>query len=315
MTPFSIGNITLKNRYILAPMAGFSDAGFRHVCALCGAGMTVTEMVSAKGLVYGNRNTAPLLAFSDSEDVRAVQLFGSDPDFIRRAIEDDMLSGFHIIDLNMGCPVPKIVKSGEGSALVRDLHAAQQIILSAVRSANRPVTVKFRSGFDANSINCAEFARMCEDSGAAAITIHPRTRDQYYGGSADKSLTELVKRAVKIPVIHSGDLSTVSDCEEMLKIADAVMIGRGALGRPQIFSELTGSGCKHSAYELFSMNLMRNVEITGEETAVKNMRKLAHYYIKGAPDNRRCKQRINSINTAEGLLKEMSGILSQIRID
>lgn len=309
MTPLSIGNVTLKNRFILAPMAGFSDAGFRHVCALCGAGLTVTEMVSAKGLVYGNKNTAPLLAVSDSESVRAVQLFGSDPEFIKRAAEDSMLSGFHIIDLNMGCPVPKIVKSGEGSALMRDLHTARQVITAAVRSSGRPVTVKFRSGWDASSINCAEFAKMCEDSGASAITIHPRTRDQFYGGRADKPLTERVKRAVNIPVIHSGDLSTASECAEMLKIADAVMIGRGALGRPQIFSALTGNDCPYSSYELFSINLMRNVEIFGEETAVKNMRKHAYYYIKGAPDNRKCKQRINSITAAAGLLDEMSEIL------
>lgn len=291
-------------------MAGFSDAGFRHVCALCGAAMTVTEMVSAKGLVYGNKNTAPLLAYSTVERVRSAQLFGSDPDFIRRAVMDEMLSGFHIIDLNMGCPVPKIVKSGEGSALMRDLHTAGKIICAAVRSANKPVTVKFRSGWDAGNINCAEFAKMCEDSGAAAVTIHPRTRDQFYGGTADKSQTERVKRAVKIPVIHSGDLTTVSECNEMLKIADAVMIGRGALGRPHFFSDLTEMDCQYSRYRLFSINLMRNIEIAGEETAVKNMRKHAYYYLRGAPENRKCKQRINCITKASELLLEMQAILS-----
>ena len=236
-----IDALELKSDAVFAPIAGFSEVGLRALCAELGAGLTYTEMVSAKGLMYGNEHTEDLLHTTEYEKVKAVQLFGSNPEILARAAESRELGKFDIVDINMGCPVKKIVSNNEGSALLKNPSLASDIV-RAVRRSGKPVTVKFRIGFEKNSRTGVDFARYMQDAGAAAVTVHGRTREQFYEGNADWDYIAEVVRAVDIPVIANGD---VFSKEDYIKIkahtgAAGVMIARGALGHPQIFSEITG---------------------------------------------------------------------------
>ena len=233
-----IGSVTLAGRLALAPMAGVTDRAFRQICREHGAALTVTEMVSTKALCYQDRKTPRLLALGEDEHPAAAQVFGHEPETMAEGAKiARAVSGCDIIDINMGCPAPKIVNNGDGSALMRDPALAARVIEAVVKAVDVPVTVKFRKGWDEKSVNCVEFARMAEAAGAAAITIHGRTRAQQYSGKADWDAIRAVKQAVSIPVFANGDVAEPADAVRILEYtgADAVMIGRGALGDPWIF--------------------------------------------------------------------------------
>lgn len=236
-----IGNIDIKNNCVLAPMAGVTDVAFRELCSFFGAGLTETEMISVKGLKYANKNTKLMLKTFEGEHPVAVQLFGHEPDVFYEVIKSGILDNFDIIDINMGCPAPKIVKNGDGSALLKDMEKASSIIKACKSATNKPVTVKFRKGFYESDDILIPFAKMCEESGADAITIHPRTTAQGYSGKIDIKDIEKVKNAVKISVIGNGDVTSKEDFDKMLSICDGVMIGRGAVGHPDIFSKIQNS--------------------------------------------------------------------------
>ena len=236
-----IANIEIKNGLFLAPMASVTDKPFRTLCKMLGVGLKYTEMVSVKGLYYKSKKTEQLLDTSEIERPCAVQLFGHEPEIFRSVLKGGVLDKFDIIDINMGCPAPKIVKNGDGSALMKNLDLARDIIKACVESTNKPVTVKFRKGFYKSDDKLVEFAKMCQESGASAITIHPRTREDMFSGSVNLEDIKKVKQNVSIPVIGNGDVVDLETYYKMAKICDGVMIGREALKKPEIFFEINNS--------------------------------------------------------------------------
>lgn len=298
---FYIGGVELPNRITLAPMAGYTDCAMRKLCAVFGAGLTVTEMVSAKGLCYNGEKSAQLLKTSPEEKVKCAQLFGHEPEFFAESLSNlPYLKKFDIIDINMGCPVPKIVKNGEGSALMKNPELAEKIVAACVKSAGgRPVTVKTRMGFDEGEFSAIDFCLRLQGAGAAAVTLHGRTRAGGYSGTADVKATEKLKNALDIPVIHSGDADE-NNVRGLLKIADAVAFGRGAIGNPQIFARLTGkSEQPEGAAQTLLTHLRYMTEFDGERYAVANIRKHVGYYLKGMTDVRDLKAKLISANSAE----------------
>lgn len=257
-----IGNIEFKNNLILAPMAGVTDVAFRSICVDFGADAGVTEMVSAKALSYNNEKTKELLLTAPNEYIKIVQIFGHEPQIMAEMCKSEYLKKFDIIDINMGCPAPKIVNNGDGSSLMLNVELARDIISSCVNSTDKPITVKFRSGFDDDHINAVEFAKMCEEAGASAITIHGRTRSQMYGGKVNLDIIKAVKESVSIPVIASGDIVDRESLEVVRKYTgcDGFMIGRGALGNPEIFAELQGLTTNVEKIDIIKnhVNLLRN---------------------------------------------------------
>ena len=241
LKPIVIGGVTIRNNLFLAPLAGYTNYPFRRICERSGAGLAFTEMVSAKGLKYGSENTRALLYTTEEESPCAVQLFGSEPDVMRAACESAELSPFPVVDINMGCPVPKIYKNGEGSALLENPPLAEKIVSECVKSG-KAVTVKMRIGVSADKLVSAEFAKRMEGAGAALVTVHGRTRDKYYSGEVNAAEIAAVKRSVKIPVIANGGVFSVADADRLLDEtgADGVMIARAALSDPQIFCDFTG---------------------------------------------------------------------------
>ena len=309
-----IDELELKSDAVFAPIAGFSEVGLRALCAELGAGLTYTEMVSAKGLMYGNEHTEDLLHTTEYEKVKAVQLFGSDPEILARAAESRELGKFDIVDINMGCPVKKIVSNNEGSALLKNPSLASDIV-RAVRRSGKPVTVKFRIGFEKNSRTGVDFARYMQDAGAAAVTVHGRTREQFYEGNADWDYIAEVVRAVDIPVIANGD---VFSKEDYIKIkahtgAAGVMIARGALGYPQIFSEITGTPCPYATVQNIAL---KHIDVLAsfhsDIYVVNNMKKQIACYCKGLRGGKQLKLDVfKARNVAE--LKEIvkeSAVLS-----
>ena len=293
-----IGDVQLKSDLLFAPIAGFSDAGMRYLCASYGAGLTCTELVSAKGLVYGSRGTEDLLATSDAESPVAVQLFGSDPEFMYRAAKDVRLLKFDIIDINMGCPVKKVFNNGEGSALMRDPALVCEIVSAVKEGSKKPVTVKMRAGIEQGKPLAVECALAARRGGASAVTVHPRYRDQFYSGVADHSVTRAVKEALDIPVIANGD---IVDSESLARVreesgADAFMIARGALGKPYIFSELTNQVYKFDAKEA----IFKHVEILRKvypDRVVANLMKLhLCHYAKGGANAKTVRTAVAEIN-------------------
>lgn len=295
-TPFKIGKLKIKNRLLLAPMAGWTDVGFRRVAAECGAGYTTTEMVSAKALVFESKKTLELLATTESEKIKAVQLFGSDAGVISKAANLKELQKFDIIDLNMGCPMPKIVKNGDGSALMDNLNKASEIISTLRASTNKPITVKFRKG--GKTENAIEFAAMCEKSGADALIVHGRTRQQMYAGENDFEVIKQIASSVKIPVIVSGDILTREEAAWALHYtgAAAVMIGRGAVGNPGIF------GKQISNKDAIKMQLETDSIFLGEKKAAIECKKHIANYFRGTSGATKIKMAVLLAKTTEEIL-------------
>ncbi len=314
-----IGDVELENNLILAPMAGVTDLPFRMLCKEMGAGMVCMEMVSAKAIYYNNKNTYELLEINEKERPVSLQLFGSDPECISqmaRRIED---RPWDILDLNMGCPVPKVFNNGEGSALMKDPLLAGRIIEATASAIQKPVTVKIRSGVDADHINAVEMAHVAEESGAAAIAVHGRTREQYYAGKADWDIIARVKDAVSIPVFGNGDIVSPEDVAAMKEQTncDGFLIGRGAQGNPWIFHQILSyftDGIyedKPSIQEMVETMLRHarmQIEIKGEFIGIREMRKHAAWYTAGYPHSSQLRGRINEIETyaeLEALFEEL----------
>ncbi len=311
-----IGNVKLANPVILAPLAGVTDVAFRRLCKEQGCGLLYTEMVSAKAILYNNRNTRELLEVRTEERPVGVQLFGSDPEIVSEMacrIQED----FDLIDINMGCPVPKVVGNGEGSALMKNPRLVEAILLALVRKVHKPVTVKFRKGFDDSSVNAVEIARIAEGCGAAAVTVHGRTREQFYSGKADWEIIRQVKEAVKIPVIGNGDVFTPQDARRMLEETgcDGVMVARGARGNPWLFARTvhyleTGELLPEPDRETVCRMILRHAglqtELKGESLGMKEMRKHIAWYSAGLPHSaalRRECNRVESLGELEGMLE------------
>lgn len=279
-----IGDTLLQNNVLLAPLAGYTDFAFRKLCYSFGAGLCFTEMVSAKGLFYNSEATKRLLHLAPGEEGRtAVQLFGGDAEFMRAACESEVLSPFRIADINMGCPVPKVYKNGEGSALLADLPRAERII-SACKKSGKTVTVKFRIGLTADRPVAAEFAKMCEGAGADMITVHGRPREAYYAGEPDYAQIAAAKGAVNIPVVANGGVFSRADAEKMLKEtgADGVMVARAALYDPHVFAEILGQGGGWDRRAAVLGQIEDMLPFYGEQFTLVQMRKMAAFYLRGA---------------------------------
>ncbi len=321
----TIGNVSLSGRLVLAPMAGVTDAGFRHVCREAGAALTCTEMVSAKALVYQDSKTRSLLYIPQTEHPCAVQIFGSEVDVMADAAPMAVeISGADILDINMGCPVGKIARSGDGSALMRDPDKAMKIIEAVVKAVFVPVTVKFRKGWDSGSVNAVEFGKMCEQAGASAVTVHGRTKVQMYSGKADWDIIRDVKAALHIPVTANGDVFEPEDAAHILRYTgcDFAMIGRGAFGNPWIFSRGNQAVAGDMVSPLPPLServdtAIRQFELAaeqkGEKVACLEARRHFCWYLRGVPHAGYFKKQIVEVQTLEDVRRIAEGIKRELR--
>ncbi|WP_033152714.1 tRNA dihydrouridine synthase DusB [Pseudobutyrivibrio ruminis] len=307
-----IGNVTLDNNLILAPMAGVTDLPFRLLCKEQGAALCCMEMVSAKGIYYNNKNTESLLTVDERERPVSLQLFGSDPEIMAAMAAKIEHRNFDILDINMGCPVPKVVNNGDGSALMKNPKLAGEIIEKMVKAIDKPVTVKIRKGFDDEHINAVEMAHIAQESGAAAVAVHGRTREQYYSGKADWSIIADVKNAVSIPVIGNGDILDAKDVIAMKEQTncDGFMIGRGAQGNPWIFHQIlhyfeTGEVIGKPPIEEMIDTMLRHarlqIEFKGDYLGIREMRKHAAWYTAGYKGASKLRGMINDVESYEEL--------------
>lgn len=302
-----IGNVKLENNVVLGPMAGVTDLSFRLICKEFGVGLLVTEMVSTKALYYGDKKTQKIMAVDEAERPVALQIFGSDPEVMGQMVSKLNTFNNDIIDINMGCPAPKIVKNGDGSALMKTPWLAYDVIKACVENSEKPVTVKFRKGWDSELINAVKFAEMAERAGASAITIHGRTREEFYSGTADYNIIKEVKNAVSIPVIGNGDIFSIDDAIRMKEetSVDGFMIARGAQGNPWLLrqvAEYFKSGVRidnptaEEKVEVALRHFELLLENKGERTGLLEMRKHAAWYIKGLKNAAKTKNLINHAN-------------------
>lgn len=290
-----IKNVKLKSPYILAPMAGFTDVAFRSICAEAGAGLTVTEMISARGLLYNVDNTIELLHTEDNETPKAVQVFTNEPDIMKDVVQHPALSKFDILDINMGCPMPKIASNGMGSSLLKNKELAKYIVESAVLHTKKPVTVKMRIGIEGMKDSAKDFAKAIEDGGASALVVHGRTREQMYMGKADWQTIEDIASSLNIPVFGNGDIWTAQDALSRLKnsACSGVAIGRGALGNPYIFSQLTNISFNYQPLEIIKRHFDILLKYQPLEVVLPYMRKHLGYYIKNIHGCKEIRDKIN----------------------
>ena len=307
-----IGNVVLDNPCVLAPMAGVTDLPFRLLCKEQGVGLLSMEMVSAKAISFHNKNTLELMRIEPQENPIALQIFGSEPELMAKVAAEIEERPFDILDINMGCPVPKVVNNGEGSALMKNPKLAGEIVRSIVNAVKKPVSVKFRKGFTEDQVNAVEFAKIMEDAGAAAIAVHGRTREQYYSGNADWDIIRQVKEAVSIPVIGNGDITCGKDAENMMEQTgcDGVMIGRAARGNPWIFREvaqylengtLPAKPTQQEVKEMMLRHARLQLEYCGEYTGIREMRKHVAWYTAGFPHSAKLRGRVNEVESMEAL--------------
>ena len=301
--PIVIGGVTVPNNVFFAPLAGFSTAEMRHVAYKAGAGLCFTEMVSAKGLMYAPAASEDLLVNLDAGGVNAVQIFGSEPEFIKKASNSEYLKNYDIIDINMGCPMPKIYNNGAGSALLKDIKLAEEIV-TAAKTANKPVSVKMRIGLDDEHIVAEEFAKALEGAGADMITVHGRTKAAVYAGEVNFKEIEKVKRAVKIPVIANGGIFTEKDAEILIGRtgADGVMVARGALENPLIFAEITGKTADFTLKDLVKEQIALTAAHYGFKRAGVVLRSQIAYYLKGVRGGKKFKERAFKAENADELI-------------
>ncbi len=312
-----IGNLELENKVFLSPMAGVTDLPFRLICKEQNCGMLYTEMINAKALCYDDENTKKMLKIEEAEHPVAVQIFGSDPEFMGRAAEIMNEYPNEILDINMGCPAPKVIKNGDGSALMKNPKLAEEVLKAVVKNSKKPVTLKIRKGWDDNSINAVEIAKIAEASGISALAIHGRTREQYYSGKADWNIIAEIKNNIGIPVIGNGDVFSVEDARNMLDKTncDAIMIGRGAQGNPWIFKRInhymqTGEILPEPALEEKINTAIKHLDLAvkehGEYIAVREMRKHIAWYLKGLRNSARIRDEINKIESHQEVVNRLN---------
>lgn len=297
-------SVTTENNIFLAPMAGYTDYAFRKLLIETGVGLTFTELVSAKGIVYKNKGNAGLLYCGSDTEKTAVQIFGSEPYFMRKACESQELSQFKVVDINMGCPVPKIYKNGEGSALLKDILLAESIVKECVKSG-KTITVKIRTGLKEGDDVASEYAKMAEQSGARLITVHGRVREKYYSGEPDFNAIEKAKKSVSIPVIANGGIFTVKDADDMINKtgADGVMLARGAIADPFLVCKLLNKRQPYSLKEFMLKHVRLRREIMSDKRASVEFRKFVPYYFKGMPNMKELKTKLLSCEDTDTILE------------